>query len=89
MVKVYKKIYKFSRILSYFSMRRWNFKNDNVKSLYLLQTEKDKIMFNFDIKTVDWDQYLNNYIKGARVYFLKDDMSSLPEARKKWNRYVN
>lgn len=67
-------------------MRRWNFKNENIKSLWNEMTENDKILFNFDIRSVEWDQYLSNYIKGARVYFLKDDMSSLPEARKKWNR---
>jgi hypothetical protein len=40
--------------------------------------------FNFDIATLDYDQYIENWIIGSRKFILKQDDSTLPEAKKKY-----
>lgn len=86
MFKLYQKIHKFSSTLSYFTTRRWIYENDNIKSLWNGMSSRDKQLFNFNICSIDWDSYFKDYIKGVRVYYLKDDMVTLPQAIKKWNR---
>lgn len=45
-------------------------------------------MFNFDMKQLNWDKFFYNYIRGLRVYLLKDDLSTLPQAMVRWKRLV-
>lgn len=46
-------------------------------------SNRDKEIFNFDISEMDWRSYTSSYLKGFRVYLAKDDLSTLPQARKK------
>lgn len=34
-------------------------------------------IFHFDIRQLDWDHYLHDYMLGVKRYILKDDMMSL------------
>ena len=47
---------------------------------------EDKRTFYFDVRTIDWKAYLENYSLGTRLYILKDDPSTLPRARKHLRR---
>lgn len=49
-------------------------------------TPRDKEIFYFDFSDFDWLAYSKNYLKGMRVYVIKDDMSTLPEGQKKARR---
>ncbi len=42
----------------------------------------DKVVFNFDVRQIDWESYLENYVFGVRNYILKEDISTLPLARR-------
>lgn len=84
--KAYQKIDKFSLVLAYFAQRSWNFGNHNVQQLWTSLNPDDKKTFNFDMKQLDWDKFFYNYIRGLRVYLLKDDMSTLPQAMVRWRR---
>ena len=44
--------------------------------------------FNFDVKLVHWNTYLENYCVGTKVFALKEDLANMPEARKHVQRYV-
>jgi len=49
----------------------------------------DGAEFNVDISKesgFDWDSYNKDFMLGIRQFVLKDDMSSLPQARTKLNR---
>ena len=48
---------------------------------------RDRRVFQFDVRTIDWDQYLENYVLGTRHFILKDDPDSVPRARKHLARY--
>lgn len=38
--------------------------------------------FNCDIRVMNWDSYIENYMFGIRKYVLKDGMESMVAARK-------
>jgi fatty acyl-CoA reductase len=69
-----------------FTNTSWKFTNGNVKDLWDRITDEDRIMFPFDIRSVKWDTYYSNFIKGIRIYLLKDQLCTLPEARIKLHR---
>ncbi|RZF49235.1 hypothetical protein LSTR_LSTR016204, partial [Laodelphax striatellus] len=83
--QIYCKIDKFSTVLTYFATRKWVFTNQNVQNLWRRLSPEDQAKFNFDMKKLDWDHFFYNYIRGLRVYLLKDDMSTLPDAMIRWN----
>lgn len=86
MLTVYKKVNKFSDVLAYFTARNWVFKNDNVQSLWQGLNADDKKIFPFDFKTLDWNNYFYNYVRGIRKFILKEDPSTIPYAKVKLRR---
>ncbi|GLV38329.1 waterproof [Carabus blaptoides fortunei] len=87
MVKVYKQMEKFTKILSYFSNNEWLFTNNNVQQLWQTLDVTDKKLFHFSMADMDWLEYFRNYTLGLRVYLYKDDVSTLPAARRKQLRF--
>lgn len=85
--QIYKKIDKFSTVLTYFATRKWVFTNDNVQNLWNKLSPEDQAKYPFDMKKLDWDNFFYNYIRGLRIYLLKDDMSTLPQAMVRWRRF--
>lgn len=83
LIKTYKKIYKFSNVISYFATRQWKFESVRVRKLINKMTDKDKEIFQSDMKLLDWEEYFDNYLKGIRVYLLNDPLSTVHEARAK------
>lgn len=86
LLKVYKKIHKFADVISFFATNEWMFTNNNVQRMWNRLSVRDQAFFNFNMKTMDWVDYLHHYIPGMRKYLLKDDMSTVDAARRKWNR---
>nr|QLI61999.1 fatty acyl-CoA reductase 9 [Streltzoviella insularis] len=81
--KAYTKIDKFSEVMAYFALREWKFTNSNTTNLYKDLCDADKQIFNFDIACVDWSDYFYNYVRGVRVYLLKDDIETVPAGLRK------
>ena len=67
--------------LEYFTAREWYFTNDNMVNLYKCLGEDDKKTFNFDVKSIDWTTYMENYCIGTKKYALKEDMSRIGQAK--------
>jgi alcohol-forming fatty acyl-CoA reductase len=86
LLKTYKKIHKFANVISFFCTNEWEFTNDNVQNLWQNLNADDKKLFYFDLSSLDWEDYIKEYMKGMRVYLFKDDLSTAPVARKKWRR---
>lgn len=87
LLKIYKKVHKFSNVISFFCTNEWIFTNNNVQKLWLKLEDNDQKLFDFNIKTLDWFEYLRYYIRGMRVYLMKDDLSTLEASKRKWNRF--
>lgn len=86
LLKTYKKIHKFANVISFFCTNEWIFTNDNVQKLWLKLNDDDKKLFYFDMQSLDWRDYIKEYMKGMRVYLFKDELSNAAVARKKWRR---
>jgi fatty acyl-CoA reductase len=67
--------------LHYFTTRGWNFKSERLVSLWDQLSEEDKKNFNFDVRQIDWDRYLFDYLMGIKTYLLQEKLEDLPKAR--------
>ncbi|XP_019876284.2 fatty acyl-CoA reductase wat [Aethina tumida] len=79
LVKGYQKINKFSNVISYFCLREWDFKNCNTQRLWKTMKKPDRDLFEFTMKNLSWDAYFYTYVRGARVYLLKDPLETIPK----------
>jgi fatty acyl-CoA reductase len=82
MVRVQQKISDGLRVLQYFTMRKWDFTNDQLLAVRESLNDIDRMEFNMDFEKMDMDSYFKNCILGARHYCLKEDPASIPRARK-------
>ncbi|XP_050316285.1 fatty acyl-CoA reductase wat-like isoform X2 [Anthonomus grandis grandis] len=88
LLKVYKKIHKFSELVAFFCMREWNFTNSNTQKLWKKLNKTDQDLFPLSMTTVHWTMYFRIYVKGVRKYLLKDDDSTLERSRIKNKRFM-
>ncbi|KAG7201488.1 hypothetical protein KM043_004247 [Ampulex compressa] len=86
LLKIYKKIHKFMDVLNYFTTTEWKFTNDTLKGLLKNLSPKDREYFFCDMRDLVWDTYFETYLRGIRVYLIKDPLDTLPQARAKWQR---
>ncbi|XP_061381465.1 fatty acyl-CoA reductase wat-like isoform X2 [Danaus plexippus] len=86
MLKFYSKVIKLAHILFYFSTQEWCFSDHGVRSMWSSLSDRDRAVFNFNMADMSWDYMAETFLLGLRVYLVKDDLSTLPEARKRWNR---
>uniref|UniRef100_T1HPR8 Fatty acyl-CoA reductase n=1 Tax=Rhodnius prolixus TaxID=13249 RepID=T1HPR8_RHOPR len=80
----YMKIHKFNMALGFYSKHEWVYQQKNMDNVWNSMSELDKLLFNFDLSTLDWNQYHIRTIRAIRVYILKDPMETLPQAREKY-----
>lgn len=83
MIKVQDKLAKSVQCLEYFTTHQWTFHNENVAELLNKMSENDKKSFQFDVRTIEWDNYLEKYVLGFRQFLFKQDPSSLDASRKR------
>lgn len=88
MKKLYVKLEKISDVLCYFLINEWDIDNENVLRLWEKLKENDKISFNFDISTIDIDDYFKNLLIGLKKYILKEDMTKSKLHTKRYKRYI-
>lgn len=73
-------------VISYFATRTWVFTNENVQKLWSELNQEDQDLFLFDMRQLEWNEFFKNYMKGIRIYLVKDPMTTLPAALKRWDR---
>ncbi|EFA05024.1 fatty acyl-CoA reductase wat [Tribolium castaneum] len=86
MLRIYKKIHKFTSVISYFSTRTWIFQSSNVQKMIERMSEADQKIFFCDLKKLDWNKFFATYLRGIRIYLLQDPIETLEEAHIRWNR---
>ena len=64
------------------------FHETNVRSVVVKLTVEDRDTICFDIKQLNWDNYLERWVKGMRQYIVNDDLSALPQARERYEMQV-
>ncbi|XP_050664686.1 fatty acyl-CoA reductase wat-like [Leptidea sinapis] len=86
MLKVYRKIHKFSSVISYFTTKEIYFCNRRTQELWNTTSDLDKQIFPFSMKDINWDEYFEYYLQGIRQYLFKESEDTVPQARIKWRR---
>ncbi|XP_013175716.1 PREDICTED: fatty acyl-CoA reductase 1-like [Papilio xuthus] len=83
-VKLYEKVYKMTKVFSYFNCNEWKFSDDNLRQLYVSMANDDKEIFNIDLTDIDWFDQMNIWIIGLRKYIVKDGLTGTGYALKKY-----
>jgi Male sterility protein. len=81
LIPIYKRLDKASDALQPFSSRDWYFDTRNTETAWNRLSPADQDRFPFDIRDLDWDDYLETYVRGTMVYHLQDSFD--PDVRKK------
>lgn len=50
--------------------------------------EEDKKEFGFDIRDLNWDQYIKDYCMGTKQYLFNEDPTNIPIARRQIKRWA-
>lgn len=79
-VKLYFKVWKMIETLHFFTTRGWHFEANAMPELFNKLTKEDKKSFNFDVRQVDWNSYLFDYVMGIKKYILKEQEDDLEKA---------
>lgn len=82
MVRIQKRISLGMEVLQYFTTREWLFHNTKFMKIHEMMSLADQKMFTIRCKNVDVKDYFKNVILGSRVYCMKEDLSTLPKARR-------
>uniref|UniRef100_A0A7E5A1W6 Fatty acyl-CoA reductase n=1 Tax=Panagrellus redivivus TaxID=6233 RepID=A0A7E5A1W6_PANRE len=80
-VRIYGKVWKMIETLHFFTTRGWNFESNNLVTLWNTLSPEDQKEFNFDVRQINWDDYLFDYVMGIKVYLLHENLDNLPKAR--------
>ncbi|XP_064483362.1 fatty acyl-CoA reductase 1-like [Ornithodoros turicata] len=81
MFKLFNKLYKVMVSLEYFTTHEWKFHCGNILILMKQLSPEDRKLFSVDLRSIDWGSYFKNYVLGARKFILKDDPTTVYEAR--------
>lgn len=85
-VRLYDKAHFAMSCLDFFMTHQWRFVSKNPLKLLERLSERDRKLFYFDVREIDWSVYMERYVLGARRFILKDDMSTVPAAKRNLNR---
>ncbi|XP_030759584.1 fatty acyl-CoA reductase wat-like [Sitophilus oryzae] len=87
MVAAYKKIHKYSKVISYFAVREWKIKSNRVENLVNSMSDRDQEIFFSDLKKLNWQEYFVYYVRGIRVFLIQDPLDTLAAAKRNWKRF--
>lgn len=69
-------------IMEPFSKTSWFFETQNDAFLTeQLMSEEDKLLFGCNLAELDWNEYIENYVRGIREFMLKESEQTLEEGR--------
>jgi len=85
MRRVVEKMHKAQKAIEYFATNEWKWSNDNLEKLNMDLTDADKKTFNFDLTTLNWKDFIADYVKGTRQFVFKEDLATLGQARRHCN----
>lgn len=69
--------------LGYFNVNDWEFEDKNLAALYESLSPIDKEIFNFDVETINWKEYIIAFGVGLRKYIVKDGLKGSVYAKRK------
>lgn len=85
-VRFYMKAFRALSVFDYFFTRYWIFTSSNYVELWSKMSDRDRQIFYYDVRDLDWRAYFETYILGTRQYIFKESITTVPEANKKGTR---
>jgi len=85
-MRLQQRLWKAVETVEYFTSREWHWTNDNMIALQETLSSHDQKVFDFDVRSIDWNVYLDNWCLGTKCYALKESMDDLPKAKSKIDR---
>ncbi|XP_059181554.1 fatty acyl-CoA reductase 1 isoform X1 [Centropristis striata] len=89
MMRIFNRLHKAIGLLEYFSSQDWEWNSENMNMLMGQLTPEDRKTFNFDVRQLNWPEYIENYCIGTKKYVLNEDMSDIPAARQHLRKLRN
>ncbi|TWW64778.1 Fatty acyl-CoA reductase 1 [Takifugu flavidus] len=89
MMRIFNRLHKAIGLLEYFSSQDWEWNSENLNMLMSQMTPEDRKTFNFDVRQLNWPEYIENYCIGTKKYVLNEDMSDIPAARQHLRKLRN
>uniref|UniRef100_A0A3Q2HYD6 Fatty acyl-CoA reductase n=1 Tax=Equus caballus TaxID=9796 RepID=A0A3Q2HYD6_HORSE len=89
MTKLMNRLLRTISMLEYFINRSWEWSTYNTEMLMSELSPEDQRIFNFDVRQLNWLEYIENYVLGVKKYLLKEDMAGIPEAKQHLRRLQN
>jgi len=87
MMKITKRFERAAKTGEFFAMNEWKFYMGNMTKLVkFVRASEECSNFDVDIRNVDWDVYVHQYMLGIRKYILKDNLDTLNNARNRLSR---
>ncbi|XP_063701961.1 fatty acyl-CoA reductase wat-like [Culicoides brevitarsis] len=85
-VKIYKKIHRFSGAIAYFTNKEWNFETKNMRMVLDDMSRVDQKYFMSDMKKLKWDDIFDVFGRGIRLYIGKESWDTLQQARSRYQK---
>jgi len=82
-VLMYDKAHRSLSALDYYVTNQWTFHTNNLLKLIDVMSPGDQQIFDCDVRSLDWPEYLKVYALGVRLFVLKEDLDTLPAAKRK------
>lgn len=80
-VYLYTRVDQFVSYTNFFSTQQWQFVCNNFISVLEKMSERDRLVFNFDVRQIDWRTYIQDCVLGGRRYILKEKDDTIPAAK--------
>ncbi|XP_064076102.1 fatty acyl-CoA reductase wat-like [Vanessa tameamea] len=89
--KVYKLVDTLSAVFEFFFTNDWVFHDANTLSLYNKLSDTDKLLYNFDMASVDCSKKMFVFCYGVKRYIIQEDDADMEYASKKqfWLRVAH
>ncbi|XP_015119766.1 putative fatty acyl-CoA reductase CG5065 [Diachasma alloeum] len=81
MIRIHNTLARILGSLDYFTLRQWAVDDYNVERLSSEMSDKEKDIFYFDPKIIDWKLYAKIYSLGIRRHLFKEKMDDIEEAK--------
>lgn len=80
-LSVYRGLHKNLNLVQYFTAQKWTLSNQNLLSLYFSLNAEDVQDFFVDPASIDWPQYIEAFLRGAKRFLLKEQECYVKSAR--------
>ncbi|XP_075144765.1 fatty acyl-CoA reductase wat-like [Haematobia irritans] len=84
MVKINRKMRELSSLLHHFIINDFEFNTTNTRKLWNSMTSQDQAIYNFDMASLNWREYLHSFSIGLRKYVAKEKADTILRAKQKW-----